>query len=157
MKLTLLALGVTLACAGIPQFAAAAKSDEVVVLSELQPPQIAEYVAGVEVRLASGQYDVVKPRVRAWMVAELANLKKRLAEHDRESGTVKALQTAFAVFEARMIGIEEGGIVCERNQRTGSRMVEKRCMTRKRQAELREESRDSMRGLGRVSPLPQGD
>mgnify|MGYP000137023451 CR=1 FL=1 len=155
MKLTVLAFGAALAFAGLPQLALAAKSDAVIVVSDLNPPQIAEYVAGVEVRLGRGKYDVLKPKDRAWIVAELAHMKTKLAENEKIPDT-KNLQLAFSEFETGLIGLEEGGIVCEKSSRTGSRMVERRCMTRKRQAEIREQSRESMRNLVRIAPLPSG-
>ncbi len=155
MKLTILAFGAALACAGLPQFAIAAKSDKVVVVSDLSPDAIVEYVAGVEVRLERGKYDVLKPKDRAWVVAELAEMKKLIAAHT-QAPDPKTLQIAFSEFETGIIGLEEGGIVCEKSSRTGSRMVERRCMTRKRQAEIREDSRESMRNLGRIGPMPSG-
>lgn len=155
MKLTVLALGAALAFTGLPQLALAAKPDKVVVQSELSPEAIAEYVAGVEVRLERGKYDVLKPKDRAWIVAELKDIKAVIAAQSQTPDT-KGLQVAFSEFENGIIGIEEGGIVCEKTARTGSRMVERRCMTRKRQAEIREQSRDSMRNLGRIAPMPPG-
>ena len=158
MKAVIVALSLCLGLAALtPSPAMAGKPEQVVVKSDRTLPQIEEYVATVDQRLARGKYDVVLPADRAWIVSELTHIKGQMQKVGTGAAELPDLRANVDAFETRMIDIEEGGIVCEKSPRTGTRMVEKRCTTRKRQAEVREDSRDSLRGAqGRIAPLPSG-
>jgi len=54
------------------------------------------------------------------------------------------------------VKIEEGGIVCRKEGRTGTRMQETRCYTQKRMSEDAEKSRDTIQGLRRPQGMPAG-
>jgi|CXWL01.1.fsa_nt_gi hypothetical protein len=157
MKAVVLALSLGLGLVALtPSLAVAGKSERVVVKSDRTLPQIEEYVETVDQRLARGKYDVVLPADRAWIVSELESIKGQLQKVGAGTAQLPDLRANVDAFETRMIDIEEGGIVCEKSRRTGTRMVEKRCTTRKRQAEVREDSRDSMRNLGPRVVMPSG-
>jgi hypothetical protein len=55
-----------------------------------------------------------------------------------------------------MIKIEEGGIICRQERKTGTRMSTQRCFTRKRLQEDTERSQDQLRAMPRPQSLPPG-
>lgn len=59
-------------------------------------------------------------------------------------------------FETGMIKIGEGGIVCKRERKTGTRMVTLTCASRERMREDREALQNSLRELKRPQSLPPG-
>lgn len=155
MKSRGLVLTFGLICAGMALPAAARKPDPIEVQAQRSLPQIEQYVARVDNRLQKGNYDVLKPKDRAWVAAQVANLNTQLKATDRAGAVPVDLQVQVNLLETRMINLEEGGIVCERSARTGSRMAERRCMTRKRKDEIREESLRALRTTNHPG-LPSG-
>jgi len=57
-------------------------------------------------------------------------------------------------FEAGMIRIEEGGIRCRRERRTGTRMPTLRCFSAKRQQEDIDKSQQQFREMFRPAAMP---
>lgn len=141
--------------AGFPALAGAGKADPIEIQAQRSLPQIEEYVSRVDQRLERGKYDVLKPKDRAWVVKSVANLKAQIKAADRTVAVPADLQAQVNKFETGMINLEEGGIVCERSARTGSRMAEQRCMTRKRKDEIRQDSLDMLR-KSKIPGLPSG-
>ncbi len=156
MKVIALALALGVAVVALPStsFAQNKVTTEAKLSSNASLPQIEEYVSKVNDRLDRGKYDVLKPKDREWVVSSLETMKSRLQTADRAKPVTPELQASMAEFENGILLLEEGGIVCENVRKTGSRMREQRCMTRKRQAEIREESRESYRNLNRLPPMP---
>jgi len=60
-------------------------------------------------------------------------------------------------FETGMIKIEEGGIICRQERKTGTRMSTQRCYTRKRLDEDAQHSRDQLGNLKYGQGLPSGE
>jgi len=157
MKLTAFVLALGFLSAALPNTSfAQTQTNTASISSNATLPQIEEFVAKVDNRLERGKYDVLKPKDRTWVVKHLKEIKLQLQAADRSAPVSAELQAGMSAFENGMIKLEEGGIVCEKTRKTGSRMREQRCMTRKRQAEIREESRASMRNMNRIAPLPSG-
>lgn len=126
------------------------------VQSTKSVPEIARYVDDVDHRLQKGRYDVIEDSERKWMAAQIADLRAALQVADAAAAPSADLRMMASNFETGMIKIEEGGIVCRQERRTGTRMVTQRCFSRKRLQEDTERSQDQLRDLKRPQALPSG-
>ena len=155
-----LMLSASLALAGLVPaqcFAQAPIRGGVEMRTDKSLEEIAEYVDGVDRRLQKGRYDTVTAKEKSWMVKQIADLRTELQIADAAQGPSNELQVMAGEFELGIIKIEEGGIVCRKERRTGTRMQENRCYTQKRLREDAEKSRDSLNSLRRPQGMPAGD
>lgn len=142
---------------GQPLFAAGeTATTSVSVQSTMSVSEIAQYVEDVDHRLQKGRYDVIEDSERKWMATQIADLRAALQGADKAAAPSADLQMLASNFETGMIKIEEGGIVCRQERRTGTRMVTQRCFSRKRLEEDTERSQDQLRDLVRPQALPSG-
>jgi hypothetical protein len=160
MKATILMMSFALAAGcGLGQSlyaAAESATTSVAVQSTLSVSEIAEYVEDVDRRLQKGRYDVIEPKERQWMITQIADLRALLQSADVAAEPSADLRMLASNFETGMIKIEEGGIVCRQERKTGTRMSTQRCYTRKRLEEDAERSRDQLREMKRPQSLPSG-
>ena len=142
---------------GQPSFAAGeSATTSVSVQSTKSVSEIAQYVDDVDHRLQKGRYDVIEDHERKWMATQIADLRAALQGADAAAAPSADLRMLASNFETGMIKIEEGGIVCRQERRTGTRMVTQRCFSRKRLQEDTERSQDQLRELKRPQSLPSG-
>jgi hypothetical protein len=160
LKLKLLMLPVALIAGfglGQPLFAAAeSATTRVAVQSTKSVAEIAEYVDAVDRRLQKGRYDTIDAKQQKWMITQIADLRATLQSADANAEPSADLRMMASNFETGMIKIEEGGIICRQERRTGTRMSTQRCYTRKRLQEDAELSRDQLREMKRPQSLPPG-
>lgn len=126
------------------------------VQSNLSVSEIAQYVDDVDHRLQKGRYDVVEERERQWIATQIADLRAALQGADVAAEPSADLRMMASNFETGMIKIEEGGIVCRQERRTGTRFVTQRCFSRKSLQEDTDRSQDQLRSLKRPQALPSG-
>ncbi len=141
-----------------PLFAAVeSATTNVVVQSTKSVSEMSEYVEDVDRRLQKGRYDVVEDKERQWMIGRIADLRVALQAADVNAAPPASLVALASEFETGMIKIEEGGIVCRQERKTGTRMATQRCFTRKRLQEDTQRSQDQLRAMPRPQmPLPPG-
>jgi hypothetical protein len=160
MKLKFLTLPLALLAGfgfGQPLFAAAeVATTSVAVQSTKSVPEIAQYVDDVDRRLQKGRYDNIDSKERKWLITQIADLRATLQSADVNAEPSADLRMMASNFETGMIKIEEGGIICRQERRTGTRMSTQRCYTRKRLQEDADESRDQLRDMKRPQSLPSG-
>jgi hypothetical protein len=118
--------------------------------------EITEHVDTIDRRLQKGRYDTLSKKDQAWIVKQINDLRTELKLADITEGPSSELQVMAGEFELGMIKIEEGGIVCRKEARTGSRMREDKCYTYKRLQEDTDRSRENLRRLRRPQSLPPG-
>ncbi len=116
-------------------------------------PELREYIERVDHRLQKGQYDELKPQQQQWIVDQIAALRAELAKTPDSDQLPASLQGLAGDFQTAMIQIEEGDIVCRHEQRTGTRMVTRRCFSRQRQREDTQTSQDQLRMMHRPQKL----
>lgn len=133
---------------------ALASTSDVKVLSQRSVGEMTEYVEAVDRRLQKGRYDVVENKERTWIIEQIAAMRKALQDADPSREPSADLLELASEFETGMIKIEEGGIVCRQERRTGSRMVEQKCYSRKRMDEDAEKSRSTLQRIRRPSQMP---
>jgi hypothetical protein len=136
--------------------AAESATTSVGVQSTMSVSEIAQYVDDVDRRLQKGRYDVIEDKERKWMITQIADLRAVLQSADVNAPPSADLRMLASNFETGMIKIEEGGIVCRQERKTGTRMSTQRCFTRKRLQEDTERSQDQLRNLIRPQSLPPG-
>lgn len=142
--------------AGLPAMPvfAAKTMDNVELRIPRSVSEIHEYVDDVDRRLQKGRYDVVENKERAWIIEQIAAMRKALQDADPSRAPSADLLELASEFETGMIKIEEGGIVCRQERRTGSRMVEQKCYSKKRMDEDAEKSRATLQRIRRPSQMP---
>ena len=91
------------------------------------------------------------------MIKQIADLRAELLNADTSAEPSADLRMMASNFETGMIKIEEGGIICRQERKTGTRMSTQRCFTRKRLQEDSERSRDQLRDLRYGQGLPSGE
>lgn len=116
--------------------------------------EIREYVDDVDRRLQKGRYDVVEQKDREWIVESIAAVRAELDKAGSVSTPGTRLIEVAGDFEAGMIRIEEGGIRCRRERRTGTRMPTLRCFSAKRQQEDIDKSQQQFREMFRPAAMP---
>lgn len=152
--LTAVALAVAASC-GQPLYAATeSATTNVVIQSSKSVTEIADYVEDVDRRLQKGRYDVVEEKDRKWVIEQIAELRSALQSADVGAQPSPELRAMAGEFETGMIRIEEGGIVCRTERKTGTRMATQRCFTRKRLEEDTQRSQDQLRAMPRPQSLP---
>ena len=134
--------------------AAESATTNVMVQSTKSVTEMSEYVEDVDRRLQKGRYDVVEQKERTWIIEQIAELRTALQSADASAAPAPELVEMASEFETGMIKIEEGGIVCRQERKTGTRMSTQRCYTRKRLEEDAERSRDQIREMKRPQGLP---
>ncbi|MBL8244290.1 MAG: hypothetical protein JNL89_08880 [Rhodanobacteraceae bacterium] len=134
---------------------ALASTSDVKVLSQRSVGEMTEYVESVDRRLQKGRYDVVENKERTWIIEQIAAMRKALQDADPSQEPSADLLELASEFETGMIRIEEGGIVCRQERRTGSRMVEQKCYSKKRMDEDAEKSRSTLQRIRRPSQVPK--
>ena len=150
---TILALGL---CQSPTLFAVNLHADEpnpVAVEWDKSVPELRAYVERVDHCLQKGQYDELKPQQQQWIVDQIATLRAELAQTPDSDRIPAPLQGLAGDFQTAIIQIEEGDIVCRHEQRTGTRMVTRRCFSRQRQAEDIRTSQNQLRGMKRPQKL----
>lgn len=152
-----LACALVLSFAGLAYQTPALAEDKVVVSSnDLSVTEIQEYVDAVDRRLQKGRYDVIDQKERQWIIDQIAALRDGLEKADLAAPPAADLAQQAGEFEAGMIKIEEGGIVCRSEARVGSHRTTKRCYSRKKLEEDSRNSQDVLRSLRRPNSLPSG-
>lgn len=116
--------------------------------------EISRYVAGVDRRLQRGRYERLESKDRVWIIRQIALIRDELERAETGAGLTPELQVLAGEFELGVIRIEEGGIICRTERRTGTRFEENRCYTQKRMREDEERSRDTLREWKRPQGLP---
>lgn len=139
-----------------PAVAGESATTDVAVRSTKSVSEIAEYVDAVDRRLQKGRYDSVEPKQHQWIIDAIADVRDALKTADAGSPPSADLQALAGAFETGMIKVEEGGIVCRQERRTGSHAVTQRCFTRKRLEEDSRRSRDQLRAMPRPQALSCG-
>lgn len=143
-----------LACAVLASAPAHASrsTDQVIIVSDRSVAEMVEYVDKVDLRLQRGRYDDIEDKDRVWIIEQIANLRAALKAAGGSPSEELKLQAGE--FELGMIKIEEGGIVCRTERRTGTRMKqEQKCYSHKRLKEDSERSRDSVRRSVKQWPI----
>lgn len=133
-----------------------ASTDKVLVRTDKSVSELQSYVDAVDRRLVKGRYDAIPEKDRRWIVNQIAALREALPDADPAALPSGDLMLLASEFETGMIKIEEGGIVCKRERKTGTRMVTLTCASRERMREDREASQNSLRELKRPQSLPPG-
>ncbi len=118
--------------------------------------EIREYVEDVDRRFQKGRYDVADKRDQKWLTQIIPALRTELDRADVSRDPSPKLRELASEFETGIIGIEEGGIVCRQERKTGTRMSTQRCFTRKRLADDTTKSQDQLRKLNRQPMVPIG-
>jgi hypothetical protein len=152
--MTALALAAAFASSEPLHAAAESATTRVAVQSTKSVTEITQYVDDVDRRLQKGRYDVIDDKQRKWMITQIADLRAVLQSADANAEPSADLRMMASNFETGMIKIEEGGIVCRQERRTGTRMSTQRCYSRKRLEEDAERSRDQIREMKRPQGLP---
>lgn len=116
--------------------------------------EIREYVDDVDRRLQKGRYDVVEQKDREWIAESIAAVRAELDKAGSVSTPGTRLIEVAGDFEAGMIRIEEGGIRCRRERRTGTRMPTLRCFSAKRQQEDIDKSQQQFREMFWPAAMP---
>lgn len=140
-----------LACALSLQASAAASRVKVSTLHSVD--EMKSYVENVDRRLQKGRYDVIDDKKRVWIIEQIAAMRKALDDASPASAPSADLIELASEFETGMIEIEEGGIVCRNEQRTGSRMREQKCYSQQRLREERERAQRMMQRSARQWPI----
>lgn len=151
-----LALAAGLGCSQSVLAAAESATTQVAVQSTKSVAEITEYVEAVDRRFQKGRYDSIEDKERKWMIKQIADLRAELLNADVGAAPSADLRMMASNFETGMIKIEEGGIICRQERKTGTRMSTQRCFTRKRLQEDTERSQDQLRDLKRPQSLPSG-
>lgn len=143
-----------------PLLAATEKSTtQVSVQSDKSVKEINEYVENVDRRFQKGRYDTIEDKERKWLITQIADLRAELLNADVNAEPSADLRMMASNFETGIIKIEEGGIICRQERKTGTRMATQRCYTRKRLEEDTQRSQDQLRAMPRpqmpVAPGPQ--
>lgn len=154
MKPTKLLLAALVCALSLEAGVAIASTTDVQVQSKRSVSEMADYVESVDRRLQKGRYDVVENKERVWIIEQIAAMRKALEDADPSQEPSADLLELASEFETGMIKIEEGGIVCRQERRTGSRMVEQRCYSKKRMDEDAEKSRSTLQRIRRPSQMP---
>jgi hypothetical protein len=131
-------------------------TENVLVESSKSVAEMAEYVELVDHRLQKGRYDVVTEKERKWIIQNIARMRKALQAGEVNAAPSAELKELASEFETGMIKIEEGGIVCRQERRTGTRMSTQRCFSRKRLTDDTNKSQDQLRKLNRQPLVPIG-
>lgn len=118
--------------------------------------EISDYVAAVDRRLQRGRYDRIDAKERVWMIRQIAELRTELEGAGSGSRLSSTLQVMAGEFELGVIRIEEGGIICRNERRTGTHRTEDRCYSQKRIREDEEHSRDTLRQWRRPQAISGG-
>jgi hypothetical protein len=139
-----------------PVHADRAATTNVQVESTKSVSEIAEYVDDVDRRFQKGRYDVAEKRDQKWMIQIIAALRTELESADRSRAPTPKLRALASEFETGIIGIEEGGIVCRQERKTGTRMSTQRCYSRKRLTDDTNKSQDQLRKMNRQPLTPTG-
>ena len=145
------ALSAGLACSPSVLAAAEEATTQVSVQSDKSVEEINEYVEAVDRRFQKGRYDTIEEKERKWMITQIADLRAELLNADANAEPSADLRMMASNFETGMIKIEEGGIICRQERKTGTRMATQRCYTRKRLEEDTQRSQDQLRDM----PRPQ--
>lgn len=119
--------------------------------------EIQEMVDETDRRLQRGRYDDLGPEQMSTLVDEIANLREALAGRSEDELLAGEDLGAANRFANLVLEIEEGGIVCKKVARIGSRMQEDRCYSRKRAAEDQRRSKDELARMKRPQLLPRSD
>lgn len=131
----------------------------VAVQSNKSVKEIGQYVEDVDRRFQKGRYDTIEDKERKWLITQIADLRAELLNADVNAEPSADLRMMASNFETGMIKIEEGGIICRQERKTGTRMATQRCYTRKRLEEDTQRSQDQLRDMPRpqmpVAPGPQ--
>lgn len=144
-----------LACSQPLLAAAESATTQVAVQSTKSVKEINEYVEDVDRRFQKGRYDTIEDKERKWMIQQIADLRAALLSADVNAEPSEDLRMMASNFETGMIKIEEGGIICRQERRTGTRMSTQRCYTRKKMEEDTQRSQDQLRAMPRPQmPLP---
>lgn len=127
----------------------------VAVQSNKSVKEIGQYVEDVDRRFQKGRYDTIEDKERKWLITQIADLRAELLNADVNAEPSADLRMMASNFETGMIKIEEGGIICRQERKTGTRMATQRCYTRKRLQEDTQRSQDQLRDMPRPQmPLP---
>lgn len=94
--------------------------------------EISAYLDQVEARTHGGRFRGLEPQDRSWVLERVASLRLVLAGFANGQVSPLALQRLTAEFAVRIAELEQGGIVCRHERRTGSALMNRRCFTRKR-------------------------
>lgn len=156
LMLSVAILGV-IACAQPVLAAAEQATTQVSVQSTKSVSEINEYVENVDRRFQKGRYDTIEDKERKWMIQQIADLRAELLNADTSAEPSADLRMMASNFETGMIKIEEGGIICRQERKTGTRMATQRCYTRKRLQEDSDRSREQLRDLKFGQGLPSGE
>lgn len=92
---------------------------------------IAAYVAQVDGRLRGGRYKRLDASDQDWIRAQIRALQLALPQAVDSPEAGLALRRQVLDFESRMVLLDQGGIVCRLERRTGSSLMSRRCLTRK--------------------------
>lgn len=137
--------------------ATALSASEEKIIVAFAAGEIQEMVDETDRRLQRGRYDDLSPAQMTDLVDSIASLRESLAgrsETEKLNGEVLDRANSFANL---VLEIEEGGIVCKRISRVGSRMQEDRCYSRKRAEEDRRRSKEELAKLKRPQLLPRSN
>lgn len=137
-------------------FAKKAVTQDVVVQSNKSVAEMGEYVETIDGRLQRGRYDVITEKERKWVIQNIASMRKALEGADVNAAPSDNLKALASEFETGIIKIEEGGIICRQERRTGSNFRKQRCFTRQRLEEDTIKSQEQLRNMVRPSAMPIG-
>lgn len=129
-------------------------TDDVALRSTRSVTEIGDYVKSIERRMQSGRYDVADKGEQQWIVNSINSVRAALATADPNAPPSEDLQALAGAFETGMIKVEEGGIMCRQERRTGTRMITLRCYSAKRLQEDILASQDQLREIKRPQKLP---
>lgn len=124
------------------------------VMSSRSIPELERYIDRVDHRLKKGQYDDLNQQKRQWIVDQMAALRSEIEDIGPGGAQTETLKMLASDFETAIIKLEEGDIVCRHEQKTGTRMVTRRCFSRSRQSEEAQRQQDQFRRAKRPQKLP---
>jgi hypothetical protein len=93
--------------------------------------EIADYLDLVEERTRERRLRGLDERDRSWVLARVASLRAALARYSDGKTSNLTLQRLTQEFAVRVAELDQGGIVCRLERRTGSTLLSRRCLTRK--------------------------
>ncbi len=119
-------------------------------LSQVEIRAIATYVDRVERRLGEGRYRRLDADDQDWIQAQIGALQRALAEAATSPQAALALRRLAVDFNSRMAWLDQGGVVCRQERRTGSSMMSRRCFTRKLLAQQTVAEQERWRRMSRL-------
>lgn len=100
---------------------------EIMIASEWTLKDFSQYVDDIARRLEGGRYDSASKQDLGWLAETVVTFRQEFKVIDLSEAPSATMKLRMGEFETRVIAIEEGGIVCQKEQRVGSHFRSNRC------------------------------